>query len=80
MALTGFSKYARMCVEMTVILTNRTFHLLSAFFVAVLPTALPSAGWPWVQAAMSALSIFYFASELPDTIGLVRVREPKLFL
>lgn len=39
-------------------------------FGAVLLPDLLSAGRLWVQAAMSVLSIFYFASELPETIGL----------
>lgn len=67
-------------MEMTVIPTNRDISFVICISVAVLPTVIPSAGWPWVQTVMSVLSIFYFASELPDTIGLVKVMEPKLFL
>lgn len=62
----------------TPINTNTSF--IFWIFVALLPTGFPSAGRPWIQSVMSVLSIFYLASELPDTIGFVRVMEPKLFL
>lgn len=70
-----------MCMETIITLISRNISFIICISVAVLPTSVRPAGGPWgVQAVMSVLSIFYLAFELPDTIGLVGVMEPKLFL
>ena len=47
--------------------------------VVLLPVGFPSAGRPCIQSVMRVLSILYLAPDLPDSIGLVRVMELKLF-
>lgn len=56
---------------------NVSFSVWS--LVVLLPVGFPSAQRPWIQSAMRVLSIFYLASDLPDSIVLVRVMELKLF-
>lgn len=69
-----------MWMEMTYYPYQLEHFIYCLEFGSALPTGLPSAGRPRIQSVMSVLSIFYLASELSDSIGLVRVIETKLFL